>query len=345
MSHRDVLFTGSIGLENEEEVFRSLSNTIGERAKRYPDGETGERHYWVRWLDKVYKTNQQFQISDPDKKLAGYRDTQTRIFYSLADGVRGRDIKIDRFGYAKHAIASYKTFKTLKNAGVVPISTRFQVSLPTSVAAMTGFIDITSRAKIETTVENAIKGEVEDITSRIPVEELSIQWDICFEVVAHDGGGLPLHYEDIFSDSIDRICRHLDWVPKDAEVGIHLCYGDPGHQHILEPENLETCVSFANALSDGTSRSLNWIHMPVPRERNDQDYFKPLRHLNLDPKTELFLGLIHYTDGVKGTQKRVQTAEKFVSKFGVATECGFGRRPRETIPTLLEIHAKVADSY
>ena len=85
--------------------------------------------------------------------------------------------------------------------------------------------------------------------------------------------------------------------------------------------------------------------MPVPRERTDQDYFKPLRHLNIAPKTELFLGLIHYTDGVEGTQKRLQTAEKFVSKFGVATECGFGRRPRETIPTLLEIHAKVADSY
>ena len=84
--------------------------------------------------------------------------------------------------------------------------------------------------------------------------------------------------------------------------------------------------------------------MPVPRERNDQDYFKRLRHLNIHPKTELFLGLIHYTDGVEGAQKRLQTAEKFVSKFGVATECGFGRRAKETIPTLLEIHAKVSDS-
>ena len=344
MTHRDVLFTGSIGLENEEEVFRTLGNTIGKRAKRYPDGETGERHYWVRWLDSVYKANQQFQISDPDKKLAGYKDTQTRIFYRLAEGIMEKDVDIGRFGYAKHAIASYETFKTLKDSGVIPAPTRFQVSLPTSVAAITGFIEMTSRAKIETAVENAIRGEVEDITSHIPLEELSIQWDICFEVVAHDGGGLPLHYENIFSGSIDRICRHLDWVPDGAEVGIHLCYGDPGHQHIIEPENLATCVSFANAISEGTSRTLNWVHMPVPRKRDDQGYFESLERLNLEPDCELYLGLIHHTDGVEGTQKRLKTAEKFISNFGVATECGFGRRPEQTIPALLEIHAQVADS-
>ncbi len=344
MTRRDILFTGSIGLENEDKVFRSLSKTIGERAKRYPDGETGERHYWVRWLDSVYKANQQFEMSNPNKKLAGYKDSQTRIFYCLARGLKEQDVNMGRFGYAKHAIASYKTFKTLKTAGVVPATTRFQVSLPTSVAAMTGFVEMESRSKIETAVENSIKGEVEDITSHIPADELSIQWDICFEVVAHDGGGLPLHYENIFTGSINRICRHLSWVPNNTEVGIHLCYGDPGHQHILEPQNLATCVSFANALSDGTSRILNWVHMPVPRERDDRDYFRPLKNLNLNPKTELYLGLIHYTDGVKGTQKRLQTAKSFVSKFGVATECGFGRRPKETIPTLLEIHANVADN-
>ena len=344
MTHRDVLFTGSIGLENEGEVFRALGNTIGERAKRYPDGETGERNYWVRWLDGFYNANQQFQISNPDKRLAGFKDTQTRIFYMLAEGVTEQDVEIGRFGYAEHAIASYKTFKTLKRSDVVPRRTRFQVALPTSVAAMTGFIELTSRTKIETAIESALKGEVEDIASHVPLEELSFQWDICFEVIAHDGGGPPLHYEDVFSGSIDRICRHVDWVPDGAEVGIHLCYGDPGHQHIIEPKNLATCVSFANAIADGTSRSLNWVHMPVPRERDDREYFKSLEHLKLNLETELYLGLIHHTDGVEGTIKRLKTAEKFVSDFGIATECGFGRRPEQTIPALLEIHAEVSDS-
>ena len=64
--------------------------------------------------------------------------------------------------------------------------------------------------------------------------------------------------------------------------------------------------------------------------------------LKLAPETELCLGLVHHTDGVAGTRKRLATAEKYVEDFSIATECGFGRRPPETIPELLRIHAEVA---
>jgi hypothetical protein len=36
------------------------------------------------------------------------------------------------------------------------------------------------------------------------------------------------------------------------------------------------------------------------------------------------------------------TAEKYVKNFSIATECGFGRRPRDTISELLAIHAAAA---
>ena len=83
--------------------------------------------------------------------------------------------------------------------------------------------------------------------------------------------------------------------------------------------------------------------MPVPRDRSDDTYFEPLKRLELRPETELCLGLVHYTDGVDGTRKRLATAKKFVSDFSIATECGFGRRDPRTIPDLLRIHAEVAD--
>ena len=35
--------------------------------------------------------------------------------------------------------------------------------------------------------------------------------------------------------------------------------------------------------------------------------------------------------------------EIYFDRFGIATECGFGRRPAETIPELLRIHAEAAD--
>ena len=89
-------------------------------------------------------------------------------------------------------------------------------------------------------------------------------------------------------------------------------------------------------------RPVDLIHMPVPRDRDDDGYFAPLARLRLQPETELCLGLVHYTDGVVGTRRRLATAEKHVQNFSIATECGFGRRAPDTIPELLRIHAEVA---
>jgi hypothetical protein len=81
----------------------------------------------------------------------------------------------------------------------------------------------------------------------------------------------------------------------------------------------------------------------VPRNRSDDAYFDPLKRLKLPPETELCLGLVHHTDGVEGTKRRLETAKRHTSGFSIATECGFGRRDPATIPELLRIHATVAD--
>jgi hypothetical protein len=38
------------------------------------------------------------------------------------------------------------------------------------------------------------------------------------------------------------------------------------------------------------------------------------------------------------------TAAKVVPAFGIATECGFGRRPAETVTPLLQLHREAAES-
>jgi hypothetical protein len=83
--------------------------------------------------------------------------------------------------------------------------------------------------------------------------------------------------------------------------------------------------------------------MPVPRNRFDDAYFDPLERLAVPAETELCLGLVHYTDGVEGTKRRIATAQRHIPRFSIATECGFGRRDPATIPELLHIHAVVAD--
>src|SRR5258706_36646 len=60
------------------------------------------------------------------------------------------------------------------------------------------------------------------------------------------------------------------------------------------------------------------------------------------PSTRIFLGLIHFRDGLEGSLRRLRVAERFIRDFGVASECGFGRRDPQTIRDLLILHKAVA---
>jgi hypothetical protein len=133
-------------------------------------------------------------------------------------------------------------------------------------------------------------------------------------------------------------------VPADIDLLYHLCYGDANHKHAAEPTDKGDMVEFTNRLMSGLNRPEQMVHMPVPRDRPDEAYFAPLRQLKLTPETQLCLGLVHHTDGVDGTRRRMATADKFVRDYSIATECGFGRRDPATIPELLRIHAQAAET-
>jgi hypothetical protein len=129
-----------------------------------------------------------------------------------------------------------------------------------------------------------------------------------------------------------------------VELGYHLCYGDAGHRHFKEPHDTAKLVSVANAVAAGVDRPIAWLHLPVPRERADRAYFAPLANLRLHPETELYLGLVHQTDGLEGTRRRAEAARTVVRSFGLATECGLGRRPPETARDLLQLHVDALDA-
>jgi hypothetical protein len=83
--------------------------------------------------------------------------------------------------------------------------------------------------------------------------------------------------------------------------------------------------------------------MPVPIARTDDAFFQPFRNLKLSPGTDLYLGVVHAADGVEGVKKRTAAASKYVSGFGIATECGMGRaKTPDVVTKLLEIHANAS---
>ncbi|MEM7469318.1 MAG: hypothetical protein AAF387_20875 [Pseudomonadota bacterium] len=91
---------------------------------------------------------------------------------------------------------------------------------------------------------------------------------------------------------------------------------------MVEPETVATCVKFANVASDCVNRPIDYFHIPVPRNRDDDEYFSPLSEL-VNREAKYFVGLFHHTDGIEGTNARIETAKRHIHNFGNATECGF----------------------
>jgi hypothetical protein len=119
-----------------------------------------------------------------------------------------------------------------------------------------------------------LKKEVDEITRLIPHQDLAIQWDVAHEVLFLSGWQLETFVDRSKEGLLRRIVDLGNAVPSDIDLGFHLCYGDPGHKHLVEPTDLDLAVELANAIVERSSRLGQWIHMPVPRGRKDDAYFR-----------------------------------------------------------------------
>jgi hypothetical protein len=333
---RQVLLVGSVPLESSSAVFEAVAGSLGGLAKRIPDGETKERKDWIVWQADVMKHAKGLEPGSSRELQGGYHFT----LYKVKNG-GAADVEIGPLGYAAAALKSYEDFNRLRAQGKIAAGTRFQVSLPTPIAVVMSFCEPEAIGPVWPKYEERIKQEVDEITRAIPHGDLAIQWDIAVEIcfvleVPEMAKVIPMEA------LVASIARISEPVPADVELGLHLCYGDPGHKHVVEPKDTSLMVELANRLSTEIKRPIAWLHLPVPRDRDDVAYFTPLRGLKLPRETELYLGLVHLTDGVAGARRRLDAAKQVVSDFGIATECGFGRRPPETVSALLELHRAVA---
>lgn len=344
MGARNVYLVGSVPMADAREVFETVSAALGSSLLTLPDGETGERLDWITWLEPVFGNNPAFE---PSVEIFQLHDLATKHRrYRLKPGVSIGDVKFDNLFYADVAKRSYATFAALKRAGKIPAHVKFQVDLVPAHSVIWLFVQEELQRAVDPLYNDAVLREIDKIAAAIPHDELAIQFDIASAVFARLERSQPSPYgsskeemQETFSGIVVRLAEH---VPADIDLLFHFCYGDAGHRHVVEPSDMGDMVEYANRLAARLKRPIAQIHMPVPRNRFDDAYFAPLRRLKLDPETRLCLGLVHYTDGIEGTKKRLAAARKFVPNFAIATECGFGRRDPATIPELLRIHALMA---
>ena len=330
---------GSVPMADAETVFRSVARELGPWLARIPDGETGNRHRWI-WFQREMLLNNPAMELDPVTPPFELRQwdgavLRTTEWIRFRPGVDPNTVTFDT-GYAEAAIESYATFRRLRDAGELPAGIRFQVCLPTPMASGYMYVSPSSLAAYLPVYERSLLKALRQIVDAIPHQDLSIQWDVCQEVLVfeHYFAHRPDTYKaDIFAE----LARLGDAVPPGVELGYHLCYGSPRDAHLVMPKDTGILVEIANGLIDGLHRRLDFLHLPVPQDRTDPAYYAPLRDLRAPANTTLYLGLIHHDDH-DGDQARIAAASAVVPSFGVASECGWGRSDPERVPDLLAAH-------
>lgn len=339
-----VHLVGSIPLDSTAEVFQKVCAALPHCLHRIPDGETGKRNYFVVNQMEVFAASPwllpQLDLFGQPLVVHG-RDTEPT-----------NDVKLLPTGYDDAALDSWSLFCALRDQGVIPAGSRFQVSLPTPVNVITGWVIPKFQAAVEPLYEQALLSALDRIQSKIPAADLAIQWDAPTEFAMLEGVQQPPiflpWFDNVMEGLMERHKRLAAAVAPGVQLGFHFCYGDIMHRHHVEPRDTRLMVQMANSILAQTDRHVDWIHMPVPKDRADEAYFAPLRDLRLSPGegTELFLGLVHAHDE-QGTRARIRVAQETVPglEFGVATECGMGRTPADELDSILQISAAVSAPY
>jgi hypothetical protein len=336
---------GSIPLPDAEAVFRTLSMQLGPMLARMPDGETGIRQSWIRYLQTALAAHPAIEVATdlPPFRFVQWDGKLVREIPRLRLRARGAPVSSSGFvtGYADMAIASYRTFESLRSAGVVPADVKFQICLPTPIAPTYNNMVPDDRPAILVALTRHFATEVATIAATLPRERIAIQWDVCQEVLAWEG-----YYEpgsvDFRTETLSTLTEVGALVPEPIELGYHLCYGSPLDEHLVQPKDTRVLVELINAVAARVPRSIQYFHLPVPKARRDDAYFAPLEELALRPGTELYVGLIHHDDA-RGDAVRLEAARRHTRVDGVGAECGMGRGDPARLEAFLAAHAALVN--
>ncbi|MEQ8698713.1 MAG: hypothetical protein RLT05_19425 [Bauldia litoralis] len=334
----ELLLVGSVPLETPEEVFRVFGPALGASLPYLPDGEQGDRRFWIDGIAyRVLNGHPQLEtLSRPAPDENG-PDTwhpqgdHDQFKFRVLPGVD--EVQFGepgwRLGYARDALNSWFVFKTLKKEGVIPGHVRFQVCLPLTFSALGLFVpDEDDLLKIAPGMTRALRAEVENIAAHIPPDELAIQWDLAIEnrrieakLVAGDPDGAWGEAKKVAAPMAEANAGLHD----EVHVGLHSCYGTVNGWPSRQPESIRGTVLLLNAHAGEAGRPIDFVHFPTVAAADDA-WFQPLEDLDVGD-ARIYVGAIHHLHGAAGLRGQIGTVKKYLPKFGLAAPCGFGRVP------------------
>jgi hypothetical protein len=354
MPASSVHFNGSVNLPDGETVMREISERIPTGVRRMTDGETGERGYWIQFQVERFASIPELEALGGRQAYETEDDAPEMPQFRLAQGASAETVQWGDLGYATAYGRSFELFRALQEAGTIPAGVRFQMQYPTPLAPVAGTIVPESMAAVAASYERAMFADVDHAMAALPHDQIALQWDVAVEFGLLEGGFGESGGATI-EQLLPALVRCIDRVPSDVPTGMHLCYGDYGHQHFVQPASLALQVELVNAVVASAARPVNWFSFTVPQSQRDDAYFAPLDGLRVGPDTELDFALVpYYPDeqpaGTTGEQTRLIDAHLAASptgarEWGICTECGMGRVKRSDVPRLLDVHREILAAH
>lgn len=352
MPPSSVHFNGSVNLPDAETVMREISSRIPTGVRRMTDGETGERNYWIHFQIEKFLAMPEFErVSSGRAYDTGGAEAPAMPRLRLADGVSAEDVNWPDLGYAEAYSRSFEVFRALQGDGTISAGVRLQMQYPTPLASMATTIVPEDLPAVAAAYEAALFGDLDQVLTTVPHDRCAVQWDVAVEIGLLEGGfGPQVPLEEV----APALVRCVDRVPPDVPVGLHLCYGDYGHQHFKQPESVAIQVAVVNAVGSAAGRPVNWVSFTVPQSRSDQGYFALLHDLEAGPQTELYFALVPYhpadqpqgttADQVRLIDAALADSPSGTREWGICTECGMGRVAADEVPTLLDLHREILET-
>jgi hypothetical protein len=329
-----VHFNGSVNLPDAETVMRAIAGKVPAGLRRIPDGETGERLGWIRYLLPTF-----LRTPGIEEVSATGTDYGSRAHIRLRPGTDPDAITWPDLGYASAYRESFATFRRLRDEGVVPDGVRFQMQYPTPFAPIAAWFVAQDQQRVRASYARALVADLQRLLDELPHELVAVQWDVAIEIgVLERGGSWP--------EVVDGLLSCVEAIPVDVPVGLHLCYGDYQHRHFVEPTSLALQVELGNAVAGAARRPVSWLSFTVPQDQRQPSYFAPLRELRPETAEELYLALVPYHPDRQEpgtTAAQVQLIDEYLGSrpWGICTECGMGRAEPQEIPVLLDLHREI----
>lgn len=325
----ELLLVGSLPADSADSALRAAAGFFGDLVFALPDGETGARAGWVSYeRERLVRPNPGIvTVRETDSPTGLPRHAYETPVFTVRPGVT--ELHWDTWPRIDDAIVGYQSFRALRDAGVIPAHLRFQVGLPFPASALNAFKhDFQADYPVaERAFEDLVARELARLADAIPPQDLAIQWDLAYETQDLEGV-LAWTSEGAWERFAGPVTRLTRLIPVDVLVGYHFCYGTFPEWPMYEARDMALMVRMANFAVRNSGRVVDWLHLAGPRylRSEDRSFFRPLT--DLEPGgARVFLGIVLPIDGETGLWRRHATASRYITDFGVAMYCGFGRQP------------------